>query len=61
MKLGLRKPYQMGELSKAVATLMSAAEVRHDPPKIFSFWAGRCNLNRVDFGCGSQEGQSVLP
>ena len=37
-----------------------AAEVRHDPPKIFSFWAGRCNLNRVDFDCGSQEGQSVF-
>jgi hypothetical protein len=26
----LRKPYQMGELSKAVATLMSARSDRHD-------------------------------
>jgi hypothetical protein len=36
----LRKPYQMGELSKAVATLMSARSDRHDA-KLVQFSPGR--------------------
>jgi DNA-binding NtrC family response regulator len=36
----LRKPYQMGELSKAVATLMSERSERHDA-KLVRFSPGR--------------------
>jgi DNA-binding NtrC family response regulator len=36
----LRKPYQMGELSKAVATLMSARSDRHDA-KLVQFTPAR--------------------